>query len=301
MAMIRSGKELDPPRPPSRKNACGASQTVPLFCWREFACGWGAAFVNIAVTYPIYKMIFRQMLHGVQLNQAFGQLRSEGITFLYRGIFPPLAQKTISLSLMFGVYDGTRRPLVETWGVNQYTAKIVAGMTAGTVEAVLMPFERIQTLLADATYHQKYRNTPHAFRLIFIEYGFRELYRGLIPVLWRNGPSNAMFFVLREEADERLTKRATIAGQRTQEFIAGAFIGAFISSVFYPLNVLKVMMQSRCGGPHDSMWVAMQQIYRERDCKLRNVYKGVSMNCTRAFFSWGIMNSAYEQLKKVFY
>lgn len=44
-------------------------------------------------------------------------------------------------------------------------------------------------------------------RLIYIEHGFRELYRGLVPILWRNGPSNAMFFVMREEADRRLPKR----------------------------------------------------------------------------------------------
>lgn len=295
MAVVRP--EMDA-RPASSSLPTGR---VPLFCWKEFACGWGAAFVNIAVTYPIYKMIFRQMLHGVQLHQAFGQIRGEGIAFLYRGIFPPLAQKTISLSVMFGVYDGTRRPLVEWFGMNQYVAKSIAGMTAGTVEAVLMPFERVQTLLADATYHAKYRNTQHAFRLIYIEHGFRELYRGLVPILWRNGPSNAMFFVMREEADQRLPKRATAVTQRTQEFIAGACIGAFISSVFYPINVIKVTMQSKLGGPNESMWVALQQVYNERDRKLRNVYKGVSMNCTRAFFSWGIMNSAYEQLKKVFY
>lgn len=83
--------------------------------------------------------------------------------------------------------------------------------------------------------------------------------------------------------------------------MAGACIGAFISSLFYPLNVVKVTMQCRVGGPYDSMWTALQQVYNDRDRKLRNVYKGVSMNCTRAFFSWGIMNTAYEQLKKVFY
>lgn len=92
-----------------------------------------------------------------------------------------------------------------------------------------------------------------------------------------------------------------MVAQRTQEFLSGACIGGFISSVFYPINVLKVTMQSRIGGPYDSMWVALRQVYNERDRKLRNVYKGVSMNCTRAFFSWGIVNSAYEQLKKVFY
>lgn len=42
------------------------------------------------------------MLHGVHASSAFHQLRREGVTFLYRGIFPPLAQKTVSLALMFG-------------------------------------------------------------------------------------------------------------------------------------------------------------------------------------------------------
>lgn len=29
--------------------------------WKEFACGWGAAFINVSVTYPINKLIFRQV------------------------------------------------------------------------------------------------------------------------------------------------------------------------------------------------------------------------------------------------
>ena len=31
------------------------------FDWREFACGWGAALINITVTFPINKIIFRQV------------------------------------------------------------------------------------------------------------------------------------------------------------------------------------------------------------------------------------------------
>lgn len=31
------------------------------FEWREFACGWLSAVANITITYPIYKVIFRQV------------------------------------------------------------------------------------------------------------------------------------------------------------------------------------------------------------------------------------------------
>lgn len=70
------------------------------------------------------------MLHGVEMKSAIQELRSEGFTFLYRGILPPLAQRTVSLSLMFGLYDGTKRPLIQL-GVNEYVAKCLAGLSAG--------------------------------------------------------------------------------------------------------------------------------------------------------------------------
>lgn len=28
---------------------------------QEFVCGWGASFINIGVTYPVYKIMFRQV------------------------------------------------------------------------------------------------------------------------------------------------------------------------------------------------------------------------------------------------
>lgn len=164
------------------------------------------------------------------MKSAVQELRHEGFAFLYRGILPPLAQRTLSLSLMFGLYDGTKQPLVKL-GVNEYLAKAIAGMTAGkgesqgfvsfqkglsrltnifcilgTVEAVLMPFERIQTLLADSHYHTHFRNTSQAFHYVAMNYGYRELYRGLTPILLRNGPSNVLFFILREEAATHLPK-----------------------------------------------------------------------------------------------
>lgn len=134
------------------------------FQWEEFACGCGSAFVNISVTYPIYKIIFRQMLHGVPIGSALAQLQHEGLGFLYRGMLPPLAQKTISLSIMFGVFDGTRRYLVEDYRLNDYGAKVIAGVVAGSVESILLPFERVQTLLADSKFHQYFSNTQSAFR-----------------------------------------------------------------------------------------------------------------------------------------
>jgi hypothetical protein len=37
------------------------SEDSAIYDWREFVCGWGAAFINISVTFPINKLIFRQV------------------------------------------------------------------------------------------------------------------------------------------------------------------------------------------------------------------------------------------------
>uniref|UniRef100_A0A6M2DMY4 Putative mitochondrial carrier protein n=1 Tax=Xenopsylla cheopis TaxID=163159 RepID=A0A6M2DMY4_XENCH len=257
--------------------------------------------MNIAVTYPINKVIFRQMLHGVRIRFAVKEIYEEGLIYLYRGALPPMCQKTISMALMFGVFDYCRKPLCKEFGSNSYFAKTIAALVAGTTEAVLMPLERIQTLLAVPDYHQHFKNTPHAISYIWKYHGFMEFYRGLVPILFRNGPSNAMFFILREEAIEKLPKHNTLLYKTFQEFFCGAFLGVICSTATYPLNVVKVSMQNQLGGPFQNFVTVLFQIYKDRGRKIRYIYHGLSLNCTRAFFGWGVMNTAYEAIKKVVY
>lgn len=240
------------------------------------------------------------MLHGVKAYNAFRQLHKEGVGFLYRGIMPPLIQKTLSLSIMFGVYEEVRVPLSQT-PINPYLVKAIAAMVSGSLEAILMPFERIQTLLADSHYHDSFRNTFHAFKEVGYTYGVREYYRGLIPILLRNGPSNVGFFILRDEIQNRLPQSNSKFERTLYQFISGACIGAFLSSIFYPLNVVKVAIQSNIGGEYKNPLYVLVEIYRERGSKIRYIYRGVHTNCTRAFLSWGVINAAYEYLKKIIY
>lgn len=240
------------------------------------------------------------MLHGVKVYNAYEQLHTEGLRYLYRGILPPLVQKSFSLSLMFGIYEEVRRPLTEN-GTNKYLAKALAGMASGTAEGILVPFERIQTLLQDSAYHYKFRNMFHAFKVIGLNYGFREYYRGMIPVLLRNGPSNVLFFIIRDELQVRLPVSEGFLQRTFNQFICGALIGVLLSGIFFPVNVAKVAVQSRLGGEFQNCFDVFRQIYVERGGKLRYMYHGVSTNCAKAFISWGVVNAAYEHIKKILY
>lgn len=67
----------------------------------EFICGWSAAFVNILITFPINKIMFRQMAYGVKAKSAVSQFKGENLqlSYIYRGLLPPLLSKTISGNL----------------------------------------------------------------------------------------------------------------------------------------------------------------------------------------------------------
>ncbi|KAL1500920.1 hypothetical protein ABEB36_006339 [Hypothenemus hampei] len=288
------------PHNPKKMNSLISSYIgAATFNWQEFVCGWTAAVINVSVTYPINKLIFRQMLHGIKANHAFDQLKHEGMYFLYRGMLPPLCQKSVSLSLMFGVYEEVRQPLVKI-EVDPYSAKITGGLVSGTCESILTPFERIQTLLANSKYHDELKNTMHSFRVLR-PYGIREYYRGFLPVLLRNGPSNACFFMLREELQDSINNIDSEMLKTSAEFIGGALIGVTLSTIFYPLNVVKVAMQNKIGGEFESPWRVLLRVYHERGGKIQYIYHGVQMNCTRAFVSWGVMNAAYEHIKDIVY
>ncbi|KAA0183870.1 hypothetical protein HAZT_HAZT007873 [Hyalella azteca] len=258
---------------------------------REFICGWGAAVINIACTFPMNKIMFRQ---------AIDQLKAEGLKTLYRGILPPLCQKSLSTSIMFGMFDQYSRSLRSiSPSMPSHAVMGAAATLAGVTEALLCPFERIQTLMQDRNFHNKFRNTWHCFGALRM-HGWQEYYRGITLVLLRNGASNIMFFGLRGPIKESFQQWTNDKwwGEVTSNFMSGAVLGAFISTVMYPVNVLKTQQQVRVGGEFMSIRRTASDIYKER--RLR-IFHGIHVNYSRALVSWGIINASYEMLLKVLY
>ena len=169
-----------------------------------------------------------------------------------------------------------------------------AGIFAGLTEAALTPFERVQAILQTEKYHQKYKNTFHAFRGIYNDYGLRELYRGLNSICIRNGFANSMFFALRKPITEFFPHSTSQLQNTFYNFLTGALLGASLSTIIYPLNVLKANMQADIGGEFTTVYKKFRIIYESRDKRLSLYNKGISGNFWRALLSWGITNAAYE-------
>ncbi|XP_038625352.1 mitochondrial nicotinamide adenine dinucleotide transporter SLC25A51 [Tachyglossus aculeatus] len=265
---------------------------------KHYFCGCCAAFNNIAITYPIQKVLFRQQLYGLKTRDAICQLQKDGFRNLYRGILPPLIQKTTTLALMFGLYEDFSSLLLGHVNAPELLTRSVAALLAGTTEAVLTPLERVQTLLQDYKHHDKFTNTFQAFKVLR-SYGIQEYYRGLIPILCRNGPSNVLFFGLRGPIKERLPEATSYGAHMVNDFICGGLLGAMLGFLFFPINVVKARMQSQIGGEFRSFPEVFQKIWLERDRKLTHLFRGAHLNYHRSLISWGIINATYEFLLKL--
>jgi len=259
----------------------------------EFVCGGISSVVNVAVTFPVNKLMFRQQVQGIRLQRAARQLYREGVLLLYRGLLPPLVQRTATVSLMFGTYAQYYNWL--RGRTSSFLAHMAAAIGAGTTEAVLVPFERVQVLMQSKQFHGVLHNTGHAFRVVS-QHGLPELYRGLSAVLLRNGPSNALFLGLRGPLQAALPHSDTVLGQSASAFLSGAGLGAALSTTFFPLNVVKTKMQARIGGPFLGIRETLYETLEERGYKWRKLFRGVHINYTRSFISWGIINTVYDFL-----
>lgn len=269
---------------------------------KHYVCGSIAAFTNILITFPMQKVLFRQQLHGVLVTEAVQQLQRDGLRNLYRGLLPPLLQKSTTVAIMFGLYEDFSRVLLDHAGgsgVPVLVTRSFAAALAGTAEAILTPFERVQTLLQDHRHHGRFNNTAHTFRMLLSEYGVRECYRGLVPILLRNGPSNILFFGLRGPIKELLPEATNKAGHLVNDFVCGGVLGAALGIMFYPLNVVKSRAQSQVGGAFQPCRTVLLTVWRERGGSVARLFRGAHLNYHRSLISWGIINATYEFLLKL--
>ena len=116
----------------------------------------------------------------------------------------------------------------------------------------------------------------------------------------RNGPSNMIFFYARERVREKLplelrerdVSESSIKWRAyVADFLCGSITGAVISTLFYPVNVTKTHMQLKVGGNFLSFFSVFKKLLEDRG--LRGMFRGVHLNYSRSFISWGIINTTY--------
>uniref|UniRef100_H2PWD3 Solute carrier family 25 member 53 n=1 Tax=Pongo abelii TaxID=9601 RepID=H2PWD3_PONAB len=271
--------------------------------WHSQAYALGAVSNSMStfLTFPIYKVVFRQQIHAMAVSEAVRQLWHEGPQYFYRGIYRPLLSKTLQGTLLFGTYDGL---LCFLSPLGPYTLGChwAAGIMSGLVEAVaLSPFERVQNVLQDG---RKQARFPSTFSILeeFNSYGLwgrlsRGYYHGFWPVLARNSLGSTLYFSFKDPMQDGLAEQGL--ARWIPALVSGSVNETITCLVLYPLIVLVANMQSHMGWQSmPSLWASAQDVWNTWGQKLLLSYRGCSLVILRSSVTWGLTTAIQDFLQR---
>ncbi|XP_031409542.1 solute carrier family 25 member 47 isoform X4 [Meleagris gallopavo] len=129
----------------------------------------------------------------------------------------------------------------------------------------------------------KYRGSLHCLKVIAKEEGFGGLYKGCSALLCRDCSSSAIYFLTYSSLCDWLTP----AGKNKPGFLvvllSGGSAGVLAWGLATPLDVLKSRMQVDESGQHrykGLIHCARESVRKEG---LKVLFKGLGLNCIRAF------------------
>ena len=103
---------------------------------------------------------------------------------------------------------------------------------------ICCPFERVQTLLQDSSNNRRFKHTWEIVKIL----PYREYYRGIRPILLRNGVSTFIYFHVSGLLEPEIRKISE--NQIVNDFIRGAIGGICATTYAYVFNVVKSRQQA---------------------------------------------------------
>jgi hypothetical protein len=189
------------------------------------------------------------------LTEAFiGTLKGEGISGLYKGFGIVLFGTIPAHALYFTGYEFCKSWLnkYHTYYLNEPIIHFLSGFFADICGAIIwVPMDvikqRLQVQKSFNNLHNKYQNSFHTLKTIYVEEGITGLYKGYGAALATYGPFVGIYFVgyeqskkfykyiLKKDSDDQLTFLSNLA--------SGAQAGAFAAMVTTPMDVIKTRLQ----------------------------------------------------------
>lgn len=177
------------------------------------------------------KLDYKQAVRGG------GQIILKG---LYSGLAGNLAGVLPASAIFVGVYEPTKRKLLESFPENlSALAHLTAGAIGGAVSSIVrVPTEVVKQRMQTG----QFASAPDAVRLIVATEGFRGLYAGYGSFLLRDLPFDAIQFCLYEQLRMGYKLAAKRDLKDPENAMIGAFAGAITGAITTPLDVIKTRL-----------------------------------------------------------
>ncbi|KAJ8591763.1 mitochondrial carrier [Rhizopogon salebrosus TDB-379] len=269
--------------------------------------GTTAGAIEAFVTYPTEFVKTRSQFGGQRespLTILRTTLRDKGVSGLYSGCLALVIGNSVKAGVRFVSYDHFKSMLADPQGNVSAPKSLLAGLGAGMTEAIIAvtPSETIKTKMIDDAKrpNPQYRGLAHGTMSIIRQDGILGIYRGLFPVMMRQGANSAVRFTTYTTL-KQFVQGTTRPGRQLPPgitFAIGAVAGLVTVYSTQPLDVIKTRMQSLS---------ARQQYRNSFHCAYRilteegilRFWNGTTPRLARLVMSGGIVFTVYEKIISV--
>ncbi|KAG5350132.1 hypothetical protein C0989_012531, partial [Termitomyces sp. Mn162] len=215
--------------------------------------GATAGAVEAFITYPTEFVKTRSQFSGKKQGPIAiikETVKIKGITGLYSGCSALVVGNALKAGVRFVSYDHFKQMLADDQGKVSAPRSLVAGLGAGMMEAIfaVTPSETIKTKIIDDAKqpNPQYRGLIHGTGMIVRQEGISGVYRGLFPVMMRQGANSAVRFTTYSTLKQFVqgTVRPGQTLPSTITFLIGGVAGLVTVYTTMPFDVIKTRMQS---------------------------------------------------------
>ncbi|KAF8637153.1 hypothetical protein AX17_003057 [Amanita inopinata Kibby_2008] len=269
--------------------------------------GATAGAMEAFITYPTEFVKTRSQFGGKReapLTIVRETLKAKGVTGLYSGCTALIIGNSVKAGVRFVSYDHFKQMLADPQGKVSAPRSLLAGLGAGMMEAIfaVTPSETIKTKLIDDAKRPdpQYRGLIHGTTCIVRQEGLRGIYRGLFPVMMRQGANSAVRFTTYTTL-KQFVQGASRPGQQLPSAITfgiGAIAGLVTVYTTMPLDVIKTRMQSlEARAQYRNTFHCAYRIFTEEG--ILRFWTGTTPRLTRLVLSGGIVFTVYENIMKI--
>lgn len=234
-------------------------------------------------------------------------IEKNGIRGIFQGLPALLIFAVPKVGSRFFAFESLRNLLRDENGKMTDLKTIIAGMGAGTFEAIVAvtPMDTIKTRLIHDQLtnanpaNRKYRGFFHGVRTIVGEQGLGGIYKGLTSTIMKQASNQAIRWLVYERARNWMagpdgdTKTLHMGYTVLASLMAGA-AGVFGNT---PIDVIKTRMQGLEAARYKNTWDCAKQIMTKEGPT--GFYKGVTPRLARVCMDVTMIMVLYEEINRL--
>ncbi|XP_068613442.1 solute carrier family 25 member 47-A-like [Brachionichthys hirsutus] len=285
----------------------------------DFVSGSLAGACGVAVAYPLDTVKVRiqtqKRFSGI-LQCAAATFSKEGVHGFFKGMSIPVTTISFASSVLFGTYRNCLQCLSQARGAgcgpNTKLEVFLSGLVGGVVQvSVLSPGDMVKVRLQCQTESRrsrscttsmpkpKYRGPIHCLLSIIKEDGIKGLYRGAFPLMLRDGPSFATYFMTYTTICEWLRDADKNKPNWSHVMLAGGVSGMVAWTIATPMDVIKARMQmdgARGTRQFKGFCHCVTETVRVEGVGV--FFRSLGINCIRAFPTNMVVFLTYENFTR---